>query len=485
MINIRLVGHHYEHDVFELVRVFFPGMPINIIREQRGSFHGLFLESIYDEKSQMATALLTESKEEIARSEISMGQFTCLKLLKNPEVKMIKSAIYDALSAYTGKVLPWGIMTGIRPVKVAHSMIEKGINHEDGIKCLTELFRISEKNAGMMYDIADRQSKYLVFDEKSFSLYVNIPFCPSRCIYCSFPTVIYERYKDTVSEYVDKLIEEIQLTKDLMEGKSLSTVYIGGGTPSSIPVRELQRIIQKIKEVFGEPKTGEFTVECGRADTITTPLIRMLVENGVNRISINPQSLVDDTLERIGRKHTEKEVFEAYNLSRRLGMQIINMDLIIGLPGENQEDVKNTLKKLEKMDPENLTIHTLAIKKGSDLNRKSDIILEDSDMVRNMLDITQEYAEDADYYPYYLYRQKNILGNFENIGYSKYGFECIYNIISMEEAQTIVGIGMGAVSKFYFPDEDRIERIANFKSIEEYINRFYEQIRRKESVLEE
>lgn len=485
MINIRLEGHHFEHDVFELVRVFFPSMTINILREQRGSFHGLFLESIYDEESQTALAILTESKEELAREMVSIEQFNCLNLLKNPEVKLIKSAIYKVLSGYTGKILPWGIMTGIRPVKVAHSIIEKGISHEDGIKCLTELFKVSENNANIMYDIADRQSKYLVFDEKSFSLYVNIPFCPSRCIYCSFPTVIYDRYKDFVGEYVDKLLEEIELTKDLMEGKKLSTVYIGGGTPSSIPVKELQRIIQKIKEVFGEPKTGEFTVECGRADTISTPLIRMLVENGVNRISINPQSLVDDTLTRIGRNHSEKDVFEAYNLSRRLGMQIINMDLIIGLPGEDEEDVKNTLKKLEKMDPENLTIHTLSVKKGSDLNKKGDIILEDSNVVRNMLDITQAYAVESDYYPYYLYRQKNILGNFENIGYSKFGFECIYNIISMEEAQTIVGVGMGAVSKFYFPEEDRIERIANFKSVEEYVNRFYEQIRRKESVLDQ
>lgn len=485
MINIRLIGHHYEHDVFELVRVFFPDRPINIIREQRGSFHGLVIDSIYDEESRTATAILFENKEEISTVELGIDDFKCLKHLTNPEVKIIKSAIYEALSTYTDKQMPWGIMTGIRPVKVAHNILKSGLEPQEQLDCFTKLFRVSEKNAKMMFEIAQRQKDYLDFDPDSFSLYVNIPFCPTRCVYCSFPTVLFEKYKDFVADYVDKLVEEIQLTKLLIKDRKLSTVYIGGGTPSSIPVKELQRIIQTIKQTFGEPVSGEFTVECGRADTITTPLIRMLASNGVNRISINPQSLVDETLKKIGRNHTENEVFEAYNLAKRLGIQIINMDLIVGLPGEDEGHIKTTLQKINKLDPENLTIHTLSLKKGSDLFRKNEFELKEENTIRNMLDITEEFAKDNDYEPYYLYRQKNILGNFENIGYSKPGFECIYNIISMEEAQTIIGVGMGAVSKMYFPKEDRLERIANFKSIEEYINRFHEQIRRKEAAYNE
>ncbi len=485
MINIRLIGHHYEHDVFELVRVFFPDRPINIIREQRGSFHGLVIDSIYDEKSRIASAKLYENRDEISSVELSIAEFKCLKHLTNPEVKIIKSAIYEALSSYTNKHMPWGIMTGIRPVKVAHNILKSGLEPQEQLNCFTKLFRVSEKNANLMFDIAQRQSEYLDFDPDSFSLYVNIPFCPTRCVYCSFPTVLFERYREYVPEYVDKVIEEIQMTKFLVKARRLSTVYIGGGTPSSIPVKELQRIIQTIKQTFGEPISGEFTVECGRADTITTPLIRMLASNGVNRISINPQSLVDETLKRIGREHTENDVLEAYNLANRLGIQIINMDLIIGLPGEDEEDLKTTLQKIGKLDPENLTIHTLSLKKGSELARKGELELKEQETIRNMLDIAEEFAKNNGYEPYYLYRQKNILGNYENIGYSKPGLECIYNIISMEEAQTIIGIGMGAVSKMYFPEDDRLERIANFKSIEEYINRFHEQIRRKESAYNE
>ncbi|MDO5718426.1 MAG: coproporphyrinogen dehydrogenase HemZ [Tissierellia bacterium] len=484
MINIKLDGHHFEHDVFELVRVFYPEMPINFIDEHRGILMGIYIESIYDAEKEKAIARIYESKEIICEREMKIFKFEYLPDLKNPEVKVIKASIYEALSVCTGRRLPWGILTGIRPVKIGHKLLQLGMERDEANRYLMDLFKLDKKRSDLVIDIANNQLSYLDYSEGNYSLYINIPFCPSVCVYCSFPTVVIDKYRDRIPQYVDRIIEEIHHTKKIMGNSKLYSVYIGGGTPSSIPNKYLASIIKAVREILGDPISGEFTVECGRADTINTPLLRILSENGVNRISINPQTMNDSTLKIIGRKHDGEDIIEAFNLAKRLGIENINMDLIVGLPNEGIDDIKDTFDRVLKLDPENITVHTLSIKKGSHLRNKTDYKNIGGSEIEEMINYSFDTAIKNSYTPYYLYRQKNILGNFENIGYSKKSKACIYNILSMEEIQTIVGIGMGAVSKFYFPKEDRIERVANFKSLDEYLRRFHEQIGRKENALD-
>jgi len=269
----------------------------------------------------------------------------------------------------------------------------------------------------------------------------------------------------------------------MMKDRKLDSVYIGGGTPTSIPIRELERIIQTVYQEFGE-HIKEFTVEAGRPDTIDKEVLQMLKDNNINRISINPQTMNDKTLKIIGRNHSSQDIIKAYNMAKDIGIPTINMDLIIGLPGEGIEEIGHTLNLLGKLDPENLTVHTLAVKRGSKYSENIDKFdRKDIDIIQNMIDETKLFAEKMHLNPYYLYRQKHMLGNFENIGYAKEGYECIYNISMMEEKETIIGAGMGSSSKIYYMRENRIGRIPNFKDLKEYINRIDELLEKKKNCL--
>lgn len=283
-----------------------------------------------------------------------------------------------------------------------------------------------------------------------------------------------------MGEYVEKLIEELDHAFKTYPDKTLVSCYIGGGTPSSLPVNLLEKIIVKIREKLELDR--EFTVECGRPDTISQELVDMLSKHKVNRISINPQTMQEETLEKIGRSHKLEDIYKAYEMVRKSSIDHINMDLILGLPGEGLGQLESSLEKIKALDPDNLTIHTLALKKGSKLSKEGKMTNAE---IEKMLEYSLEFTRENKYLPYYLYRQKNMLGNLENIGYAKKDAVCLYNILSMEECHTIIGVGMGAVSKFYFKDEDRIERLANFKSIEEYFSRFNEILRRKDKFFKE
>lgn len=287
-----------------------------------------------------------------------------------------------------------------------------------------------------------------------------------------------------MDEYTDKLIYEIGQIGDMMKEKTISTVYIGGGTPTAIPIDNLDRIIKAIYEYFGHDNIVEMTVEAGRPDTIYREMLEMLKENNVERISINPQTMNDNTLKLIGRRHYSKDIVESYYLAREIGFDIINMDLIVGLPTEGVKEITNTLKEIEKLNPENLTVHTLSIKRGSKFKATMDRYkIESQRIIDEMLENTRKFAEHMKLKPYYMYRQKQILGNMENIGYAKEGKECIYNIVMMEEKETVVAAGMGGVSKVFYPKENRIERISNVKSLEEYLNRVEEMVERKRELL--
>ena len=393
----------------------------------------------------------------------------------------IKKSIYEALTNISDITAPWGVLTGIRPVKIVHGLLDEGVADEEILNIMTNQYKLFPEKANLILNIAKKQRKYLYpLDENRFSLYVDIPFCPTRCLYCSFPTCSIDRYIDYVDRYMDNLIYEIDRISELMKNKQISTVYIGGGTPTSIPVKNLEKIIQAIYKDFGKKKIKEITVEAGRPDTINREMLEMLSKNEIDRISINPQTMNDKTLKLIGRKHSSQEIANAYYLAKEIGFNVINMDLIIGLPSEGLEEVRNTLKEIKNLNPENLTVHTLSIKRGSKFKEKMDEYhLESQNIIEKMLDETRCFAHNMGLSPYYLYRQKQTMGNFENIGYSKEGKECIYNIAMMEEKETIMAAGVGAVSKIFYPKENRIERVPNVKSLEEYLNRTEEMIERK------
>lgn len=423
--------------------------------------------------------LISQSKEDIESIKIYRDSI-------EKDIRIaIKKSLYNALEKITENETPWGVLTGIRPVKIVHELLNKGIEDEEIIRVLMDEYKLYKSKAKLILHIGKRQRAHIYpLNKDKFSLYISIPFCPTRCLYCSFPTLPLGRFESYIEEYVAKLIYEIKSIKKLTEGKEINTVYVGGGTPTAIPPKKLERIIQEVYNSFGQENIKEFTVEAGRPDTITEEYLKVLNKNNINRISINPQTMNNETLKLIGRQHSAEDIVKTYNLAKEIGFQVINMDLIVGLPNEGVREVQNTLEEIKKLDPENLTIHTLSVKRGSKFrNTLEEYDLESQDTIGNMLIETMKYSREMDLIPYYLYRQKQILGNFENIGYAKPNMECIYNIVIMEEKETIIGAGMGAVSKVFFPNENRIERIPNFRDIKEYINRIDEQIKNKENIL--
>ncbi len=393
-----------------------------------------------------------------------------------------KKSIYCLMNKLTGKILPWGVLTGMRPIKLVSSYISKGIPNGEIYKLLKSFYLISDEKAMQALNIAMTQSPFLEsFKRNTYSLYLSIPFCPTRCSYCSFPSLSYNTYRDNIKEYVDKLLFELENIKISLSNWNLSSLYIGGGTPTTLPKNEMVRILNYINKNFGS--ISELTVEAGRPDTLDAEYLLLLKENGVNRISINPQTMNDETLRQVGRNHTARDIIDIFEKARIAEIQSINMDLIAGLPGESTKEMNHTLKVLSELDPDNLTVHTLSIKRGSNLKMNSENLSESSEDINSMLSMAEKFAVGAGLKPYYLYRQKHIMGNHENVGYSRPGMECIYNIAIMEEKQTIIGLGMGAASKFYNKYLDRHIRYANFKDFKNYMTRIDEQIGHKREYL--
>ena len=485
MIYLNLIGHDFRYEVRELTKIFFFKEEINFIEDVKEyPGNGILLKNILEQgekfnsitKVYKDNELIFEYKEENLEG-VEIGQCDLKKKLRIGT----KKSLYNALINISDTEAPWGILTGIRPIKIAHALLDEGLDEQKIQEILLNEYKISLEKVQLILDICKRQRKYLYpLDENKFSLYISIPFCPTRCLYCSFPSCSINRYSEYVDEYTDKLIYEIDNIKKLMNGKSISTVYIGGGTPTAIPVENLEKIILNVYKNFGRDNIEEITVEAGRPDTINKEVLNMLNRNKVDRISINPQTMNDKTLRLIGRRHNSLDIIKSYYMAREIGFDIINMDLIVGLPSEGLKEINNTLEEIKKLSPENLTVHTLAVKRGSKFKETMDkYSVEDQSIIGKMLKETEKYAKEMNLKPYYLYRQKQILGNFENIGYSLEGKECIYNIKMMEEKETIMAAGMGAVSKIFFPRENRIERVPNVKSLEEYLSRVYEMVERK------
>ena len=408
--------------------------------------------------------------------------------------RALTHVMLDVLEQYTGMTQQWGILTGVRPTKLYHKFRKEGLSEEQIFDKLKTDFRLSDLKINLLKEIVARQLHVIPdLDElgREISIYIGVPFCPTMCAYCTFPAYAIQsnRKAGRVEKFIDGLhIELRELGKWLTEkNMRITSIYWGGGTPTSIEAHEMDALYKTMFESFPNTESiREITVEAGRPDTITPEKIEVLKKWGIDRISVNPQSYTQETLKAIGRHHTVEETIEKFWLSRNMGMNNINMDLIIGLPNEGIEEFQHSLDESAKMQPESLTVHTLSFKRASEMTRNKDKYkVADRDTVSKMMQMASDWTKQNGYVPYYLYRQKNILGNLENVGYCKPGEESIYNIVIMEEVQTILGIGCGASSKFVHPETGKITQFHNPKDPAAYIMTFEEAIKKKIDILNE
>lgn len=481
MFVVRLNNARFEYDVHSLVKAFYPEETVKVLTP----------ETLEEKKAELEKEVKIEIELREDGADLKVGNDKYFwsykgKAEDGKEYKdTFKRFLYTSMRESTGKILPWGNLTGIRPTKIAMGMLEEGKNDREIVGFMKTAHFVSDEKAELSLDIAKREKQILssVHYESGYSLYIGIPFCPTTCLYCSFTSYPIAAHRQRVEEYIDCLIKEMHFVADVYKDKILDSVYIGGGTPTTLEADQLDRMIMALKEIFDFSTVQEFTVEAGRADSITREKLEVLYKHNVDRISVNPQTMKQETLDIIGRKASVDQVQEAYALAREVGFTNINMDIILGLPGELEEDVQKTIDEIVELAPDSLTVHSLAIKRASKL---SNWIIENGVETLNntdrTMDIAAEGAKRLDMKPYYLYRQKNMSGNFENVGYATEGNYGLYNILIMEEKQTIVALGAGSITKVVFPD-GRIERCDNVKDVTLYIEKIDEMIERKRSLL--
>lgn len=470
MIYIKISDMDFYDDAVVLIKSFYPRTEVMQYQEQA-------------EQTRTAQDIVIEPEvpEKDGRSKKELHE-------------AFKCTLYTKLSAQLNKTLPWGYLTGVRPSKIAYTLLEKGADREQILEEFTKKHLVSEKKAQLALQVAQTEKSILEkMDYKNgYSLYIGIPFCPTTCLYCSFTSYSLAAYQSKVQPYLEALLKEMKYVSEAMRGRRLDTVYFGGGTPTTLSAGQLDMLLTELEQQFDLSACRELTVEAGRPDSITYEKLCVLKAHHVDRISINPQTMNQQTLDLIGRRHTVEQIEEAFALAGKAGLDNINMDMILGLPGENKEMVQHTLEKIKALAPESLTVHSLAIKRAAALNiwreKYLDLQMDNSDEIVSM---AADYAHQMGHQPYYMYRQKNMAGNFENVGYSKPGLECIYNILIMEEKQTIIAMGAGASTKIVFQNETeggqagRIERIENVKDVTNYIQRIDEMIERKRKFFSE
>lgn len=410
--------------------------------------------------------------------------------------KKVKQAVnyvlLQVLEEATGVRQPWGILTGVRPTKLLHSMLLDGMSVEQAVRVLQTDYLIHQEKTDILTEIVARQLTVLpdLYElDKEVSLYIGIPFCPTKCAYCTFPAYAIQGRNGSVEGFLQGLHEEIAQVGAWLEKRGLpvTTIYFGGGTPTSITAEQMDELFMALKRsVPSFDQVRELTVEAGRPDTLDPEKLDLMKRWNVDRISINPQSFKEETLKLIGRHHTVKETLEKYQLARDMGLTNINMDLIIGLPNEGLDNFQETLDMMAELRPESLTVHTLSFKRGSVMTQnKEKYRVADRGETGEMVRMARDWATGMGYVPYYLYRQKNILGNQENVGYAFPGLESLYNIIIMEERQTIIGLGCGAVSKLVSPGDGKIKRLPNPKEPKAYIDTYQRHIEEKLKLLDE
>jgi coproporphyrinogen dehydrogenase HemZ len=462
---------NYENDLSELVREFLPLTADNFSLYLTGGWNGkneLWAELISDKFQNFKKYYsFYVSDEERAYEGKALGG-TPEIILKRLEKRYLKIALYRTLQFLTGVSLPYGALTGIRPTKLYYDLSGTGRAFE----IFTENFSVSRDKALLIKSIVEEQEKIKSKSEKEVDVFVNIPFCPTRCAYCSFVSVPINKHEKYLKSYKNCLIQELSIIKNIISENNFEvrSLYFGGGTPTSLPTVLLNEILSA-----ADFRASEFTVEAGRPDTLDKRTLNLLKSAGATRISINPQTFNDATLLRIGRNHTAADILKAYKLAK--GMFDINMDLIAALPGETLGDFKASVDKAVELAPENITVHTLSLKRGSELKQSGAAL--SAEQTAEMIDYSYRALTSAGYRPYYMYRQKYMSGNLENVGYAKEGKACKYNVDIMEETTSIIAAGAGAIGKRIFPAEYRIERQPNFKGVLDYINRFDEIAQKK------
>lgn len=475
-MNLYVKNHNFHFELENLTRLFFPNEKITVIR---------------DFSEPQPPYIYTEVSDKITIS-VNIGSFnkseTAVKKLTDDDNELVSAQLlYKLLCDFTGLTQPWGILTGVRPVKLLRRLAEES-SEEQAVKKFEKDFFVSNEKIALSRETEHNERKILELSKpESFSLYVGIPFCPSRCSYCSFVMASIERAEKLIEPYTKLLCEEIKRTADIANklGLRLETVYFGGGTPTTLSAEQLDTVLGTVNKSFDMSTCREFTVEAGRPDTIDIAKLFALKENKVDRISINPQTVNDEVLKTIGRKHTAQQFFDAFELARKCGFDNINTDLIAGLPTDTPESFKNSLDSIVRLNAECITVHTLCMKRASRLTTEGVTLdLQQARDAREMLAYTQNILGQNEYIPYYMYRQSRMVGNLENVGWSKKGFESLYNVYVMDETHTILACGSGGVTKLKRNNPDYLERIFNFKYPYEYIDRFDELIQRKSGIMQ-
>ena len=475
-MNLYVKNHNFHFELENLTRLFFPNEKITVIR---------------DFSEPQPPCIYTEVSDKITIS-VNIGSFnkseTAVKRLTDDDNELVSAQLlYKLLCDFTGLTQPWGILTGVRPVKLLRRLAEES-SEEQAVKKFEKDFFVSNEKIALSRETEHNERKILELSKpESFSLYVGIPFCPSRCSYCSFVMASIERAKKLIEPYTKLLCEEIKRTAEIANklGLRLETVYFGGGTPTTLSAEQLDTVLRTVNNSFDMSTCREFTVAAGRPDTIDIAKLFALKENKVDRISINPQTVNDEVLKIIGRKHTAQQFFDAFELARKCGFDNINTDLIAGLPTDTPESFKNSLDSIVRLNAECITVHTLCMKRASRLTTEGVTLdLQQARDAREMLAYTQNILGQNEYIPYYMYRQSRMVGNLENVGWSKKGFESLYNVYVMDETHTILACGSGGVTKLKRNNPDYLERIFNFKYPYEYIDRFDELIQRKSGIMQ-
>ncbi len=540
MLHLTVNKQELMYDLYALTQAFYPGVELETREAEREGLSEAEQvsaetasgqekntgENMQEDMGGLQDAIEVCLFEDGGRMAITAGEvlpatfgkrFTEAEILREAEIflnkgteknaarkRALKNLFYDAMTQYTGRELPWGNLTGIRPTKLIRGLLQNNTNQmlpdgtQTGDSAVTSqlycMHRLKGEKLALGMEIARLQEGILskLHGLQGYSVYIGIPFCPSRCLYCSFTSNPVDKWKKRIGEYLDALKKELAYVADVsyFRTRTLDTVYIGGGTPTALSAEELDRLLGDIASALPMEDIQEFTVEAGRADSITAEKLNILKKYHVTRISVNPQTMKEETLRKIGRRHTVEEVKDAFATARAVGFDNINMDIILGLPGETDADVANTVRELKKLSPDSLTVHSLAVKRAAGLkdwyketgDPRADGAEEVQHMMERAMKIASEGARDMGMKPYYLYRQKNMAGNLENTGYSlpdKYG---LYNILIMEEVQTIVALGAGSITKRVYPD-GRIERCDNVKDVAQYIDRIGEMIERKRGLL--
>ncbi len=475
-MKLYIINHSFAYELENLTRAFFPNEKIQTLCEAE------VLEAPY---------VYTEVSKSVLKVKVSADEkcevLTCNADEGDDKELLLATLLYKCLSKICNRTLPWGLLTGVRPIKLFRRLADSTCR-EEAEKYFRDTLLVSEEKLTLAKVTEANERKILELSKKdSFSLYISIPFCPTRCNYCSFVSQSVEKAKHLIKPYVEILLEEIKETAKIAKDLNLrlETVYIGGGTPTTLSAEDLSRVIGTVRASFDMSFLREFTVEAGRPDTITDDKLRAILSSGCDRLSINPQTLNDSVLEAIGRKHTTDEFYSAFNMAKKLGFTHINTDLIAGLDTDSVDSFKKTVDGILSLSPESVTIHTLSMKRSSFITAENKLITESSNTsVSDMLSYAYSKLSDNAFRPYYLYRQSKMLGNLENTGWAKDGFDGLYNVYIMDETHTILACGAGAVTKLKAFGSEHLERIFNFKYPYEYIDRYSELSQRKQAVYE-